>query len=171
MTPRLAFALAGAALLGPAQNLHAAPVATLVCTSNPAISAHLSYYDVGASNTSISSGGSGGGAGKVTYKPVVLHTGLAQFNSFFQLAVSGRHTQECTLTATTANGSQIQFLLKDVLVQSADAFGQHGRTPRDEPAGYTEATLLFSTITVTTSSSIDDSGTTGGWDVVKNKQE
>ena len=157
--PRLRLLLAGAALLSPVAALHAAPIATITCTGSTPITANLSYFDIGITNP-IPSASSGAGAGKATLKPILLHTGLVQFPHFFQLAITGATLQQCVITTTSANGSQVKFTLKDGIVQSTDAVSQHGRTLTDEPASYVEVSLFAVSVAVDVGSSFDDGGKT-----------
>jgi hypothetical protein len=146
--------LASLTLLG-ATIAHAA-VGQLSCTSNTStINANLSFYDLGLSNTlNIGSQSSGAGAGKVTFNPLEIHTAVIS----------------CTLTAKT-NGEAVEYKFSLVAISSLDAIARSPRTAEDKPASYLDVKLIFGAVEVKTSAGTDDGGSSGGWNVVKNKNK
>jgi hypothetical protein len=150
---------------------HAA-VGQLSCTSNTStITANLSFYDLGLSNTlSIGSQSPGAGAGKVTFNPLEIHTAVINFAQFFQVAQNGGAFSSCTLTAKT-NGEAVEYKFSLVAISSLDAIARSPRTAEDKPASYLDVKLAFGAVEVKTSAGTDDGGSSGGWNVVKNKNQ
>jgi hypothetical protein len=150
---------------------HAA-VGQLSCTSNTStITANLSFYDLGLSNTlNIGSQSSGAGAGKVTFNPLEIHTAVINFAQFFQVAQNGATFNSCTLTAKT-NGEAVEYKFSLVAISSLDAIASSPRTTEDKPASYLDVKLIFGAVEVKTSAGTDDGGSSGGWNVVKNKNQ
>jgi hypothetical protein len=150
---------------------HAA-VGQLSCTSNTStITANLSFYDLGLSNTlNIGSQSSGAGAGKVTFNPLEIHTTVINFAQFFQAAQNGAAFSSCTLTAKT-NGEAVEYKLSLVAISSLDAIAASPRTAEDKPASYLDVKLVFGAVEVKTSAGTDDGGSSGGWNVVKNQNQ
>jgi hypothetical protein len=150
---------------------HAA-VGQLSCTSNTStITANLSFYDLGLSNTlSIGSQSSGAGAGKVTFNPLEIHTAVINYAQFFQVAQNGATFNSCTLTAKT-NGEAVEYKFSLVAISSLDAIARSPRTPEDKPASYLDVKLAFGAVEVKTSAGSDDGGSSGGWSRVKNQNQ
>jgi hypothetical protein len=164
--------LASLTLLG--TTIAHAAVGQLSCTSNTAtINANLSFYDLGlASTLSIGSQspGAGAGAGKVTFNPLEIHTAVINFAPFFQAAQSGATFSSCTLSAKT-NGEAVEYKFSLVAISSLDAIASSPRTTEDKPASYLDVKLTFGAVEVKTSAGTDDGGSSGGWNVVKNRNQ
>jgi hypothetical protein len=149
-----------------------ASVGQLSCTSNTStITANLSFYDLGLSNTlSIGSQSSGAGAGKVTFNPLEIHTAVINFAQFFQVAQNGATFSSCTLSAKT-NGEAVEYKFSLVAISSLDAIARSPRTAEDKPASYLDVKLAFGAVEVKTSAGSDDGGSSGGWNRVKNQNQ
>jgi hypothetical protein len=148
---------------------HAA-VGQLTCTSNTStVTANLSFYDLGLSNTlNIGSQGSGAGAGKVTFNPLEIHTAVINFSQFLQAASSGATFSSCTLTTKTS-GETVEYIFKLVAIASLDAIARSPRTEGDRPTSYLDVKLNYGAVEVKTANGTDNGGSEGGWNIVKNK--
>ncbi len=165
-----ACALIGASLFLTACSARAAVVGKFTCNApNGQVSANVSYYDISiTAPTGIGSQGSGAGAGKVTFNPLVLHMSLAKFTSFSNLV--GEPITTCTLTTKLADGESVEYAFKLLEIQSIDAIARTGKTVDDLPARYTSISLAYGGLQVTTSGGDDDGGTDGGWNQISNTQ-
>jgi hypothetical protein len=150
---------------------HAA-VGQLSCTSNTStITANLSFYDLGLSNTpNIGSQSSGAGAGKVTFNPLEIRTAVINFSQFFQAAQNGATFSSCTLTAKN-NGETVEYKFSLVAISSLDAIARSPRKAEDKPASYLDVKLAFGAVEVKTSTGTDDGGSAGGWNIITNKNQ
>ncbi|HEX7158075.1 MAG TPA: hypothetical protein VF214_03615 [Edaphobacter sp.] len=154
---------------------HAA-VGQLSCTSNSVtITANLSFYDLGLSNTSsIGSQSTGAGAGKVTFSPLEIHTAVINFQQFLQVAERGTAFSSCTLTTRTG-GEAMEYKFSLVAISSLDAIARSPRDERDKPASYLDVKLMYGAVEVQTSTGTDDGGSEGsstsgsGWNRVTNQ--
>jgi hypothetical protein len=167
--PRCALLGLASILLYGSSVAHAA-VGQLTCTSNTsAITANLSFFDLGLVNTlNVGSQSSGAGAGKITFSPLEIHTSLVNFQQFFQAVTTGAAFSTCTL-AVKANGNNIDYTLKIVAVASVDAIARSPRTDRDKSASYLDVKLNYGAIEVKTNNGSDDGGSEGDWNVISNQ--
>ena len=155
---------------------HAAPVARMSCTpingeSQAPIAFNVSYFDLGVAQTlNIGSQGSGAGAGKTTFEPLVVDTSFAPFQALYDAAVNGS-AFGCTLTTTNSTGEKIEFVLNLVAVSKVDAIAQAASGDAARTA-YTEVTFEYGGAQVSLSSNAADDGGTSpandGWVKVKN---
>jgi type VI protein secretion system component Hcp len=166
---KMLLGLASLALWG-ASVAHAAVVGQLACASNTAnITANISFYDLGLSNTlNIGSQSSGAGAGKVTFNPLEIHTAVVNFSQFFQHLASGGTFSSCTLVTRT-NGETVEYTFTLVGITSLDAIARSPHTEGDMPASYLDVKLNFGSVQVKTATGGDNGGLEGGWNVVKNR--
>jgi len=146
-------------LLGFVSAAHAATVAQVSCTSGgQSLSFNASFFDLGLTQTaSIGSSGSGAGAGKTVFEPLVVRTSFAPFQVLFNAAAAGTVFESCTLTTKNSTGEVIEFVLKPVLVSKVDAIAQAGSGQAARTA-YTQATLEYGSAQVSPSSAADDGG-------------
>jgi type VI protein secretion system component Hcp len=165
--------------LGTAAVGHAAqPVGSLACATGEtqSLSFNVSFFDLGLSNSSSTGGAStGAGAGKATYNPLIVHAALSTFPSLADAAATGEHYTTCTLTTQTSSGETIEFILKNVEVQSANAVASSatGQLPR---YAFVRAELDFESLEIEyrQTGGVDDGGvgpTTGGGDIQQNSSQ
>jgi hypothetical protein len=152
---------------------HAA-VGQLSCTSNSAtITANLSFYDLGLSNT-VNGESTGAGAGKATFSPLEIHTSVINFQQFFQAAERGTAFSSCTLT-TKIGAETMEYKFSLVAISSLDAIARSPRNDRDKPASYLDVKLMYGAVEVQTSTGTDDGGSegtspsSGSWNQVGNQ--
>jgi hypothetical protein len=155
----------GLALLGAFSAAQAAPVARLVCTSNQSsLNINLSHFDLGIADSASLPGSGGGGAGKVTLQPLVLHAALSSFDTLFQQSLTGGHFDTCVLTTQASSGDTIQFHLNVVLVASVAAVATSA-TAQSPSSAFVDATLVYGSVTVKgPANAADDGGTSPATD-------
>jgi len=113
--------------------------------------ADVSSYDIGlAQDTSIGSGTSGAGAGKVTFNPADVHVPLADFQTFLPFVENGAHFTSCTLS-DTAGTAVVEYDFKLVAISAIDAVHSLGANRSD--VSYTDLKLEFGALEVRTSRS------------------
>ena len=142
---------------------HAA-IAQLTCssTNGSSLSTNVSYYNLGVANsTSIAGQGSGAGAGKVVFNPLVVHISLANFQKLLPAVVAGSTFSACTLISHTG-GTTLQYDLRLVTISSIDAIAEAPRTDQDQPSAYAKVSFQYGDLQVHTSNGVDDGGTHGG---------
>lgn len=166
------FALVALVVLSIAQSAHAVPVGTMTCsTATDEIKFNVSYFTFGLQNpSSLGSGSSGAGAGKVTFQPLEVHAALSTFESLVSTASNGTHLESCTLATRLADGTRATFLFKLLAVQSLTAVASSTGN-RTEPAQYTDVQFLYGAVEVKGAGGPDDGGTTvlpPGWNQITN---
>jgi|SRR5271165_3712311 len=163
-----------AVILCAASAAYALPVAQMSCTSSAqTLTFNLSYFDLGVTQTvNIGSASGGAGAGKATFKPLVVHTSFAPFESLFEAAAAGSHFETCTLTTKNSTGEVIEFSLKTVFVTEVDAIAQSATADSTRTA-YTQVNFEYGSVQVTSpGTGADDGGASpanDGWVKVKNR--
>ena len=164
---RLLPALACALALGHA-TAHAATVAQLACSDN--IKANLSFYSLGFGNDAATSQ-EGAGAGKVTVKPLHIHTSVVNFVPFFQLVTNGKTLATCKLTLKSSDNNTIVYTFSNLLVTSVTAAGKSAASGNQQSVSYLDVQLIYEKIDVEANGEddggIDQDPTSGGWDVTK----
>lgn len=133
---------------------HAATVAQLACTNN--LTANLSYYDLGFTNTTSDSGG---GDGKVAYQPLHFHTAVVNFLPFFNIVNSSKHVETCTLTVN-ASGEAIVYTFTDLYATSVTAMGRSAAEQGKPDISYLDIQFVYASIQVQSNGS-DDGGHDG----------
>lgn len=160
------FLLMGAGL---ASAGHAASVASLACTGNQgSVTMNLSYFGIGATLTTPAANS---GAAENSLLPLSLHAALGSFGTLFQAVAAGVPFTSCVLNTQASNGGAIQFTFTSVYVQSVTAVATSS-SPMAPRTAYVDASLLYSSVSVTQAgSTIDDGGTSTppGWDIGVNK--
>ncbi len=153
-------------------SLYAAPVASMSCTGSgnaKPITFNVSSYSLNVEQTlNLGSQSSGAGAGKIVFNPLEVHASIAQFREFFVPAAKGSVYSSCSLTATGANGASVELLMKLVAVKSVQIAAQNAATKNEEAAAYTDIQFQFGELDVETKGGVDDGGTDGGWNQIKN---
>ena len=142
-------------LLGSSAVAFAAPIANLSCGT---ASANLSYFSLGSTDP-INVGGTGTGAGKVSFLPLTVHAALSQFQSFYQPYFAGRHFATCVLSST-AGGQAFKIELKNAAIASFNAQVSNNTAAaggESNAFSYIEFTLVYASIGVEANGS-DDGG-------------
>jgi type VI secretion system secreted protein Hcp len=132
-------------------------------------------FSWGASNTAVSSSGTGGGAGKVSYQDVVLTTSVNKSSPLLMLAcASGQHIKKCILYVRKQGGGQQDYYtvtLEDVLISQYKSEGMLDGTttvPIDQfSLNFTKITFEYKPQKADGSL---DSAINAGWDVKANKK-
>ena len=164
-----------ALFLGSAAVAQAAPAAgSLSCTGNNGQQTfNVSFFELGLSSpTTIGSATGGAGAGKVTLQPLVVHAALSTFTKLFSVAATGQAFSTCMLMTQDSGGGPIDFMFKNVIIQSVTAIASSpsARAPR---YAFVKAELAYEGIEVKTAGGVDDGGSSPsiGWDISQNQQE
>lgn len=155
--------------LGFAGGSHAASVANLTCTGNQgSVTMNLSYFGIGATLTSPAANSN---PVQNNMLPLSLHAALGSFGTLFQAVAGGVPFSSCVLNTQASNGGAIQFTFSSVYVQSVTAVATSSSAMAPRTA-YVDASLLYSSVSVTQAgSTIDDGGTSTppNWDIGANK--
>jgi hypothetical protein len=150
----------------------AKPVGTISCTgATTQVKFNVSLFDFGVANaTSIGSGSSGAGAGKVTFKPLELHAALSTFASLVDAAANGVEFRSCTLSTTLNDGAQAEFEFRTLRITSLTAEASMP-AQANEPARFTDVQFEYAAVEVKTAGGSDDGGSTvsTGWNVGANQ--
>jgi hypothetical protein len=154
--------------LGAASAGHAASVASLTCTgAQGTVSMNLSYFGIGATLTTPAANSN---PAQNSLLPLELHAALGSFQTLFQAVAAGTPFSTCVLN-TQASGGAIQFTFTSVYVQNVTAAATSSSLMAPRTA-YVDASLLYSTVSVTQAgNTVDDGGTSAppSWDIGANK--
>jgi hypothetical protein len=155
--------------LSVASRSHAASVANLTCTGNQGpVTMNLSYFGIGATLTSPAASSN---PVQNSLMPLSLHAALGSFSTLFQAVAAGVPFSSCVLNTQASNGGAIQFTFSSVYVESVTAAATSSSAMAPKTA-YVDASLLYSSVSVTQAgSTIDDGGTSTPptWDIGANK--
>ena len=156
------------AALSAASAGHAASVASLTCTGNQgSVSMNVSYFGIGATLTTPA----GAAPAQNSLLPLSFHAALSSFDTLFQAVAVGMPFSSCVLNTQGSSGSALQFTFKTVFVQNVTAVATSG-SPWAPRTAYVDASLLYSSVSVTQAgNTVDDGGTSlpPSWDVGANK--
>jgi hypothetical protein len=148
---------------------HAASVASLACTGNQgSVTMNLSYFGIGATLTNPAASSN---PVQNSLLPLSLHAALGSFGTLFQAVAAGVPFTSCVLNTQASNGGAIQFTFSSVYVESVTAVATSS-SPMAPRTAYVDASLLYSSVSVTQAgTTVDDGGTSTPptWDVGANK--
>jgi hypothetical protein len=137
------------------------PVARLVCISKPgAIDFNLSYFDLRVRDSQTVAA-NGNAIGKEVLQPLAVHAALASFESLRKAAGSGSHFDSCVIKTQASNGENIQFNLRNVIVQDVSAIVESATLQLSKSA-YVDAILAYGAVQVSAAGgAMDDGGASG----------